>query len=271
MRRSSLQHAFNAYAVDPSEAENTSAQAVREEARAMGINNVDHKSKAQLIRALHRMGDSPVPQMSEADAECASRFANLSKEEVVNSAVMLGLVKPSSTKIDACKALHDAGIQTENHLVVVMNDMKPLESQKWEQWQCERPTNVVSNYSCGIPMKDSNGQLIVKPALGWENKKYSSERSCNQVCVKGPGDNSRFTDDARNALMQKWAPSVQNVGSVKGAGPSISSNGPKVPEGILSNAPYGKKCRRSKVGKVMQMRDKKGRFCKKSSKRRARK
>ena len=162
---------YNPDIYNPSESQNTTVKALKELASLLEI-KTSRQSKADLIRALHRKGYF-APQMSEDDALCASRFSNLSKEEVVYAAVTLDLVNPSSTKIDACRALHNAGIKNEDILNMIMTPLNkpqtlaPLESQKWEEWQCERPTNTVSNYSCGMPgMKNSNGELN-KPADGW--------------------------------------------------------------------------------------------------------
>lgn len=255
-------HAYNPYTDEPSEEEDTSALAVRERAIELGI-NVDHKTKHQLVKALHRRGVVS-PQMSDEDAECASRFGNLTKDEVVNSAVMLGLVKPSSTKIDACKALHDAGIQTEDHLVVVMNDMKPLESQnqlpQMVEWQCENPTSAPARGSCKLA---SAGGSV---APGFAGRVYDNEISCNNKCVKSDMG-SRKANDYINALEHRLNPKSAE----QKAREVMEAQQHKKEMDDFTFDKLGKKCRRSKVGKHILMRDKKGRFCKKSSKRRARK
>jgi len=300
---------YNPDIYNPSESQNTTVKALKELASLLEI-RTSRKSKADLIRALHRKGYF-APQMSEDDALCASRFSNLSKEEVVYAAVTLDLVNPSSTKIDACRALHNVGIKNEDILNMIMTPLNkpqtlaPLESQKWEEWQCERPTNVVSNYSCGMPgMKNSNGELN-KPAEGWENKKFSSESACNKECVK---KGSSYINKTKTDLENRYKPSPEQPQNVNPNGPpelpqvktvtdfpqgkTVTDLLPKAPEPYKPKqkqvktttenpkpepsapkvpAQEGKKCRRSKVGKNFLMRDKKGRFCKKRSKRRSRK
>ena len=229
-RQSNLQLAYNADAENRLKAQHVSVHEIRELADSLGIKDVDHKTKEQLARALARRKQA-LPKMSKDDDECASRFTDLSREDVVDLAMDLDLdVNERSAKVDACHALHKAGIKNQEMAMMVMA------MQRSEEVPASRPVSQMPKVLSGVP------DLLRRP---------SDVPDLLRRRPSGVPDLLRRPSSGVPDLLRRPSSGVPDLSDV--------------------NNLLGKKCRRSKVGKHYLLRDKKGRFCKKSSKRRGRK
>jgi hypothetical protein len=211
---SGVSHTYSPYSLMPTEKQNTSLYAAKNALLDMGETLPKHATKKNIVAKLHRLGYD-APQFDEEDAECAARFPQFSdmpREDVLLMAEMLGVNTSGMAKIDACHALHQIGLETEDHVdeVVEMINASPV----------------------------VQSSPVVKPA--------------EPVKVNMPS-RSELDAQIRKDLITPPAPTFASTfGSDK--------------EGKKQ-----KRCKKSKVkgadGKMkMLMRDKKGRFCKKSKK-----
>jgi hypothetical protein len=214
------------------------------------------------IAALTRNGYD-YPRFSKEDMECAARypqFNDKNKEDVLNMAEAMGIDTTGMAKIDACHAMNQMGLTTKKAVnSLTMKLGKVINQPKdWYEWQCERPTNVKSDFSCG--RKSDKGVV----AEGWEKQTFASMDECNTKCMKKDSTIKKFAPSFDDLLYKKQKESKEAdiLGLQKPVGPSIVSNGSKPPSGVVENAPFGKKCRRTKVKGKMMGRDLKGRFCK---------
>jgi hypothetical protein len=211
----------------------------------------------------------PIPQMDEEDAECAARYPYLSdhsKEEVLDMAEMAGIDTRGMAKIDACHALHDNGIINGLGLVNDMNMYLPpsmpgkVVGAVNNDWVCDRPTNVVSDMSCGQKSKGAVGMGA------WADKVYASQGECNVKCVDQNGGLVKNAKQQLADLFNNRPVPVPSNGSFMPPPPYAPVQPPVNPFSqvgpLREDGTFGKKCKRSIVNHHVKMRDNKGRFCK---------
>ena len=215
-------------------------------------------TKKQEMRELKR-NRIDVPNIyNDEDLQCAARFpqfSNMSKDEVLDLAEMVGINTKNITKVRACHELHQMGIDTEHKVHSVLVSLsnpssKPIGSNinlSWNpstldttSYQCELPIRIPSIGSCGRVVDGG------RRAPGFTDKVYSTVDDCQSKCI--------YTDNQVNNI------SVEELEDLLKTAQKV----PKVLSSTFGSENEGRKCRRSKVDG--RKRDKKGRFCKKSKK-----
>ena len=282
---------YSPYSNMPSYQQNTSKYAVEHELMNNGLSLPPSRKKRAEIAKLVRYG-IPIPQMTKDDAQCAARFPQFSamnKVDVLALAAAMGVDTNGMAKIDGCHALHQMGVDTEhdptNGVLTVfapeLDDSVSFttsggparydlsKSKEFAMWKCERPEEMMRT-SCG---KTNDG---VPTAKGFENQTWMEQASCENACNPPnqplqrvaapwkPAENP-YRADQLDQLDQIRADKDQNIiyGDLLS---ELKASTNKAALIAQRNAAQGKKCRRSKVNGNLLMRDKKGRFCKKSKK-----
>lgn len=170
---------YSPYSPMPNMKQNTSKFAVQEQERLYGL-PVDSTKKAG-VRRLNRFGVD-IPQFDDEDAQCAARFpqfSDYSKEDILDMAEMLGVNTAGMAKIDGCHALHQLGVQTEDHIVEVLNavNYSPVATGAYAQSQA-REDMINANNPTMVDMPKTPGEF------GKKSRRHKKVK-CMKSKVKG--------------------------------------------------------------------------------------
>jgi hypothetical protein len=276
------------------EINNVSVYQLKQLLRDNNLKIPDNKRKMYLKLKIN--GIPIVPEMDSSDSLCASAYpysSDYTKEEILFLVEeKLNMDTRGMSKIDGCRALHNANIFPENILAenILSETVDPL---RYYRIPKSLPQDYLSNI---IVPKPELLEPVVKPQSPPVVKPQSPPNEIKNPFIGTPPSRYSLLPPPLSPLSPRplsrpLSPILLSRPlSPRPLSPRLLSRplsprllsrplSPRLLSRPLSPRPNyiwdlyyksikqeGKKCRRSKVGKNFLMRDKKGRFCKKSKK-----